>query len=344
LSRTAVWREFSQTLAQRLEAGSRLEIRSTDAGPVVWAYIPKSKGWISRQIDLPRLELRGALLFVALGLLLVVLVGAALLARQLTGPLRRLATLADRFAAGEPPSPEPVGGPLEIRHVQSAFVRLSGSLQAAEQEREAMLAGVSHDLRTPLSRMRFALGLHGEGANPRLIEELERDLDELDELVGQFVAYARSNYEETRTQVDLDALVASVINAHEATASIEWRGASSRTVSLEAGNVRRLVKNLVDNAIRHGKPPVQVSTSQTEWDVTLIVRDSGSGISPADQQAALEPFTQLGAEDAPGSGLGLAIVSRIARRHCGEVSMRQNPDGFEVRVTLVTGLPKDHMA
>ena len=338
LAATPAWRAFSGELSARLGPGTQLEIRSSSAGPVVWVHLPASSGWVTRQIDLPRPELRGRLLGVTLGLLAAVLVGAALLARQLTGPLRRLAGIADRFGAGEPPTHEPVGGPVEIRNVQRAFVRLWDSLQSAEQEREALLAGVSHDLRTPVSRMRFALGLHGEGAPAQLVEELEHDLDELEQIAAQFVAYARSNYEEQSEQIALDTLVSAAVDAasgtRNGTASIDWHGAAARPVTLESANVRRLVTNLIDNALRHGKPPVRVRTEQTAHDVTIVVRDGGSGINAADQRAALEPFVRLGAQDAPGSGLGLAIVERIARRHGGAVSMRQTRDGFEVRVTI----------
>ena len=340
LASSPAWSTFAHALAERLGPGAQLEIRGTEAGPVVWAHLPGAAGWVSRQIDLPRPELRGRLLAIAIGLSTAILAGAALLARQLTGPLRRLAGMADRFGAGEPPSAAPVRGPVEIRNVQRAFVRLWGSLQSAEQEREALLAGVSHDLRTPVSRMRFALGLHGESANPRLIDELERDLDEIEQITGQFMAYARSNYEESRTQVAPDALVGAVVaaagGARGGTPDIEWRGGATTPVILEAANVRRLTGNLIDNAIRHAAPPIRVHTEQTARDVTIVVRDSGPGIRDEDQRAALEPFTRLASPDASGSGLGLAIVNRIAARHGGRVEMRQLADGFEVRVTLAT--------
>ncbi len=336
LAASPVWRTFSEALKSRLGSGTQLEIRGSESGPVIWAHIPGSPGWISRQVDLPRAEMRGTLLALLIGAVAAVLAGAALLARQLTGPMRRLAGFADQFAAGESPGPIPVGGPIEIRHVQQAFLRLWRSLLAAEHEREALLAGVSHDLRTPVGRMRLALGLYGDGAHPRLIEELEHDLNELEHIATQFVTYARSNSEEQSTQVVLDDLIAAVLRARIGQPAIDWIGAASQPVRLEAHNVRRVLENLIDNGLRHGKMPIQVRTEQSELDVTLIVRDAGSGIRPEDHVAALQPFVRFAAEEAPGSGLGLAIVDRIARRHGGRVSMIKAADHFEVRVTFAT--------
>lgn len=336
LAWSPAWRTFSSTVSTRLGPDTRLEIRSGQAGPVVWARLPGSTGWISRQIDLPRPELRGALFLMFGGAVVAVLVGAAWLARQLTVPLRKIARLADRVAAGEAPTDEDVGGPAEIRHVQNAFVRLWRSLRSAEHEREALLAGVSHDLRSPIGRMRLALSLYGEQAEPRLVEELEHDLNELEQFAGQFIAYARSNYEEVSSPAVVDEIVGAAIDARGKDPVIEWHGAAPVPASVEARNVRRAVENLIDNAIRHGVPPISVRTEQKLGQIAIVVRDAGAGIPVEDQEAVLQPFVRLDSRDGGGSGLGLAIVNRIARRHRGSVSMTRGPDGFEVRLTLAT--------
>jgi two-component system osmolarity sensor histidine kinase EnvZ len=360
LSATPAWRTFSKALAARLGPGAQLEIRGSAAGPLVWVHLPNTSGWIVRQLDLPRPELRGKLLAITAGSLAAIFLGAALLARQLTGPLRRLERMAERFAAGEPPEQQPVGGPVEIRNVHNAFVELWRSLEVAGQEREDLLAGVSHDLRTPVSRMRFAVGLHGADAHPRLIEELEHDLTELEQLAGQFIAYARTNYEEARVPRVLDEVVGAAVESAAAAQSavlsaeiqdagrdrssqlgIEWRAGAPAGVALEAANIRRLTDNLIDNALRHGKPPIRVYTAQTDVDVSIVVLDGGPGIPAEHWRTALEPFTRFADRATPGSGLGLAIVNRIARRHGGCVSMRHTSAGFEVRVTLATSPLRD---
>jgi two-component system osmolarity sensor histidine kinase EnvZ len=283
-----------------------------------------------------------------LATLIAILAAAALLARQLTHPLRRLASIADRFAAGEPPEEAPVGGPVEVRHVQQAFLRMSRTLLAAEREREALLAGVSHDLRTPISRMRLAVGLYGEDANPRLLEEIEHDLGELEQAMAQFIAYARSNHAEAGALAVLDEIVSAVIDARRVAqeggaVAIGFEPGAPAALHLETFNVQRVVENLVDNAVRHGRPPVHVRTEQSDLFATLVVRDAGAGIPEEKRQAVLQPFVRLASSDAKsaGSGLGLAIVERIAHRHGGTVTLSNVPGGFEVRVTFSRrpGLP-----
>lgn len=132
----------------------------------------------------------------------------------------------------------------------------------------------------------------------------------------------------------LDDVVRAAIAARADAPSIDCEGGAPRAVNVEKSNVRRLVDNLLENAARHGAPPVRVRTAQTSHDVTLIVTDGGAGIDVEHHATALAPFARLAAADTPGSGLGLAIVERIARRHGGRVAMARTSAGFEVRVTL----------
>jgi two-component system osmolarity sensor histidine kinase EnvZ len=204
----------------------------------------------------------------------------------------------------------------------------------AKPSHDALLAGVSHDLRTPISRLRFALELYGEGATPRLLDEVERELQDLEQAATRFIAYSRSNYEEPFDLTVLDALVASAIRSHRFAGDVTFEPGAPEAVSLQPGNVHALVENLLENARKHGAAPIHVGTSQSADELQLIVRDGGGGIPATGQAAALQPFVRLAEQDAPGSGLGLAIVARVARRHNGRVELRNCADGFEVRVTL----------
>lgn len=197
-----------------------------------------------------------------------------------------------------------------------------------------MLAGVSHDVRTPVSRMRFALELYGESAGRRLLDEVEHELQELEQVASRFVAYARSNYEEPFGLVVLDDLVASAIRSRRFEGDVSFEPGAPRPASLQSGNVRALIDNLLENARKHGAEPVHVKTLQSAGEVQLVVRDGGSGIPATEQRVSLQPFVRLANQDAPGSGLGLAIVARVAKRHNGRVEMQNRADGFEVRVTL----------
>lgn len=208
------------------------------------------------------------------------------------------------------------------------------SLQAAENAREAILAGVSHDMRTPISRARFALELYGDGAGPQLVEEVESNLHELEAAADRFVDYARSNYDEPFTPTSFDTLVQAAIDARTSSGTIEFDAGAPGCMSLQLRNARALIGNVLDNALKHGAPPIRARTRQRGTELVFSVKDSGAGIPPSHHAEVLQPFTRLPASAAPGSGLGLAIVARVARRHGGRVELRNLDDGFEVRVTL----------
>jgi signal transduction histidine kinase len=152
----------------------------------------------------------------------------------------------------------------------------------------------------------------------------------------QFIAYARSNYEEPFDLAVLDELVASAIRSRSFEGGVAFEPGAPVPALLQPGNVHALVEHLLENARKHGATPIHVRTRQSAGEVQLIVRDGGNGIPETDQVAALQPFVRLAEQEAPGSGLGLAIVARVAKRHNGRVEMRNGPDGFEVRATLST--------
>lgn len=371
LARTFIWRTFAGVLEEKLGPGTKLAIRADDEGAIVWAFMPATGRWARWHTELPSDGLRAGVLAMLIGVVAAVLVGGMILARQITGPLRILAKIADRLAAGEqlqaeprqtgplqreplqpeplqpelpraePPRTEPgrcasLRGPREVRRVHEAFQRLCASLRLAEQEREAILAGVSHDMRTPISRLRFALELYGEGATPRLLDEVERELQDLEQAATRFIAYARSNYEEPFDLAVLDTLVTAAIGLHRFEGNVTFEAGAPGPTPLQPGNVHALVENLLENARKHGAAPIYVRTSQSADEVQVIVRDGGSGIAATDHGAALQPFVRLTEQDAPGSGLGLSIVARVAKRHNGRVEMRNWAGGFEVRVTLAS--------
>jgi two-component system osmolarity sensor histidine kinase EnvZ len=337
LAHTLMWRAFADALEEKLGPGTKLAVRADAQGAIVWVRVPSSGRWARWHTRLPSNGLRAGLLATLGAVAAAVLVGGVLLARQITGPLRTLAGIADRFAAGEQPEETPLRGPKEVRHVHEAFLRLRHALLGAEQEREAMLAGVSHDMRTPISRLRFALELYGEGASLRLQDEIGRELQELERAAARFVAYARANYEEPFGPIVLDALVSAAIQMSGAAEVVTFEAGAPRPVPIQSGNVQALVENLLQNAFRHGSAPFHVRTEQSADEVGLIVRDGGGGIPRACHDEALQPFVRLAEQDASGSGLGLAIVARVAKRHGGRVELRNGTGGFEVRVTLSGG-------
>ncbi len=262
-----------------------------------------------------------------LALLVLALAGASFIASRIARPLAEVTRAAGRLGRGEAHQPLAESGPRELRTVAAAFNRMAASLDALERERATVLAGISHDLRTPLSRLRLALEM--SGAQPDIAEGMGADIEEMDRVIGQFLDYARGE-DEARAEGELDALAADVA------AAAARRG---ERVAFHAGGVppfpfaplalRRALGNLVNNALRHAGGAVEVET-RAEGNLAVVeVLDRGPGIPAAEIERLKRPFTRL--DDARGggggSGLGLAIVDRVARAHGGRLELAPREGG-----------------
>jgi two-component system osmolarity sensor histidine kinase EnvZ len=219
--------------------------------------------------------------------------------------------------------------------VQSAFNRMAGDLASMERERAMVLAGISHDLRTPLSRLRLAVEM--SGAEPAAAEGMNADIEEMDQVIGQFLDFARGDAE-LREPVEVDAL-ADEVAGHFARLGRQVRrsGTAGATIPAARMALHRALTNLVENALRYAGGEVEVAASQRGGRVVLEVLDRGPGI-PADEVDRLKrPFTRL--DEARGgrggAGLGLAIVERVARAHGGrfELAAREG-GGLAARLVL----------
>jgi two-component system osmolarity sensor histidine kinase EnvZ len=268
-------------------------------------------------------------------LLALALLGAWFIATAIARPLAALTNAARRLGRGESHEPLPAEGPRELRMVADAFNRMARDLESMERERAMVLAGISHDLRTPLARLR--LGLEMLGGERATAEGMVADIDEIDAVIGQFLDFAREANEEQGVR-DLEALAAEVVEGYAR------RG---RQVALERGGVpplrfaqmalRRAIANLIDNALRHAGEPVLVRTRRERGAALLEVLDRGPGIPPTEAERLKRPFTRLDAarSGVGGSGLGLAIVERVARAHGGRLDLLpREGGGLLARLTL----------
>lgn len=259
--------------------------------------------------------------------LLLALLGAFLIARQVTHPLKLLAQAARKLGQGDTPQPLPEQGAEEVIAVSCAFNQMSSDLAANERERMLVLAGISHDLRTPLSRVRLAAEMSGDES---LRSGLILDVEQMDAVIHQFLDYARLDEIEVAQMTDLNALVREVAQRFEAAA---------QSVSLELQPVavfparplllRRALANLLDNAIKYGGGEITVRLYSEAGKVVLTVSDRGVGIPCEQFEAVKRPFIRLDAarSDVTGSGLGLAIVERAARLHQGAFHLEQRDGG-----------------
>jgi two-component system osmolarity sensor histidine kinase EnvZ len=260
-----------------------------------------------------------------LALLALALAGAWLIASRIAGPLAALTRAAGRLGRGEPHQPLAEEGPRELRTVAAAFNRMASDLQSMERERAMVLAGISHDLRTPLSRLRLAL----EMTEDEHTDGMVTDIEEMDAVIGQFLDFARGETEAKKSG-RLDELGAEVA---------EHYARLGKKVTLSAGRVppvpfsrmavRRAITNLVDNALRYAGEPIELRTAACTGGVAIEVLDRGPGIPESEAERLKRPFTRLDSARSGrgGSGLGLAIVERVARAHGGTLKLEPRPGG-----------------
>ena len=255
-------------------------------------------------------------LFLVLALLaLAVGVGAYPVVRRLTSRLERLQAGVESLAAGELSARVKVEGSDEVARLAASFNRAAGRIEELVGVHKSLLANASHELRTPLARIRMAVELMKENADPKRKAELEQDIAELDALIDEILLASRLdalNELEIDERVDLLALAAEECARYDAAAL----HGQSVTVRGDPRLLRRMIRNLLENAKRHGAPPIEVRVSRAENGAQIVVCDRGPGVPEAERERVFEPFYRSG--ERQGAGLGLALVRQIARRHGGE--------------------------
>lgn len=319
-------------LHQQLGKQTRLGI-GRNGLPGVWVSfaIGEDDYWV--RIPRERLERPAALQWIGWGTLALVLslIAAYLTVSHLNRPLKALAKAAGEIGQGRTPAPVSETGAMEIQAVARAFNQMSQDLQRLDQDRAIILAGISHDLRTPLARLR--LGTEMSQADEALKEGMRADIEEMDRTIGQFLDFARVSGDgggEAMQPTRLSALAEELVEqygrlGHRIEASIE----ETPELKLRRQALRRVLANLIDNALRHAGPEIEIHTCSEGNSVIAEVLDRGPGI-PFDQADRLkQPFTQLeqARSGAQGSGLGLAIVDRVVRSHGGSLDLLPRPGG-----------------
>ena len=265
----------------------------------------------------------------------IVLFGvAALFMRNQVRGIRRLAAAAEAFGVGRDIPPIRPEGATEVRQAATAFNRMQDRIRRFLAQRTEMLAGVSHDLRTPLTRLRLALAmLPGDAAWQRDVAEMTEDVEEMERMIAGYLSFARGEGMEQATEVNLSAMLEDIAAAARrgGGAPVEVAAPETLTVSLRAGAVRRAITNLVDNARRHASR-VLVSAEPRGQAIVVNVDDDGPGIPAERRESVFRPFES---GSSGGTGLGLTIARDIARAHGGDISLEDSPlGGLRARVRL----------
>jgi two-component system osmolarity sensor histidine kinase EnvZ len=264
--------------------------------------------------------------------------GGWLFARKQNKPLKRLQKAAVTVSKGKFPDPLPLSGSTEIVEVTHAFNQMAQSMKQLEQDRALLMAGISHDLRTPLTRIRLASEMMVED-DQYLKDGIVSDIEDMDAIIKQFIAYVRHDQEAIREPFPINQLIQEIQQQESnRQGEIEVELTSCPDIPIQHVAIKRVLSNLVENAFRYGHGWVKISSFEQGHYVGFCVEDNGPGIDMNKVDDLFQPFTQGDtARGSVGSGLGLAIIKRIIDRHNGKVSLANRAEGGLIARVL---LPK----
>ena len=246
---------------------------------------------------------------------------------------RHLYTLADKareVGQGRDPVRLPETGPLELRQLTAAFNRMAEEVRSLLENRTVLLSGISHDLRTPITRIKLALSML-EGADPDLVARMERDLDEMNRLISDMLAFARALKMEDLAECDLNRLLDDLAAQAGRLGPVLWESGAPCPARVGEAALRRVVGNLLENARRYGSgEPVTLTLARVGGEMRIGVLDRGPGIPAEQREAVFRPFYRLEqsrSREEGGSGLGLAIVRQLVDAYGWRIELSDREGG-----------------
>ncbi|MGV8934958.1 MAG: ATP-binding protein [Gallionellaceae bacterium] len=332
--------------ALQTRTGKATHARKSDFGKP-WYWFELSSGDKQLSIGFPedRLGVQSplALLLIVAATIALTFITSIILARRIVRPLQTLAMAARRVGQGGTPDKLAEDGVLELAELAHTFNNMAQQVQALLANRTTLLAGISHDLRTPLARMRLAVEMLPHNTEPKTVSRLKNDIEEMNRLIGEFLAFSRGLEKELPRPCDLPVLLRGLVEdvAGEA-AKIELQPAQECLRSLGQMALRRIVSNLLSNAVRYGSgKEIKLEYDCMEDSIVIRILDRGPGI-PADEiENVFRPFYRLESSRnaiTGGSGLGLAIAKQLAEVNGWYLELLAREDGgTEARLTI----PKD---
>ncbi len=313
---------FGSSLLLKTEPKTRdLWIRFPVRGQLYWLVLPRHRIHLLFPLDL--------LIWVALGLIIAI-IGAYLVIFRLNRQLHKVLEAARSIGRGETPGDLAETGPDEIRDLSRGFNQMAEGLQKLDSERRLMLAGISHDLRTPLTRLRIGIELADNAVEPALCHGMIHDIEDMDSILMQFLDYARDGSEEAPQLADFNQIVVDVCQRYEVSGkSIKTELDDFPPFKFRKLAIRRMLSNLIDNAIRYGGQEIEVVTQNKKNRIVLKVMDRGPGIRNVPPNQLIKPFVRNDSSrgNQTGAGLGLTIADRVARMHGGGLSLSNRHGG-----------------
>ena len=314
-----------------LKLGGESEVRITQGNPyLVWVKPPQDPSvWVTipmlshGESDISPLTIY----LLVIGILSVA--GGWIFVRRLNKPLQALQHAAIDVGRGNIPPPLEAQGSTELMAVTQAFNQMAKGIKQLEDDRALLTAGISHDLRTPLTRIRLATEMLPE-AQDWLKEGIVNDIEDMNAIIDQFIDYARYDTEEIKENTDLNSLIIELAQARhiEEKHHIALKLNDIPLLDLRRVAMKRVIDNIIENAFRYGSDNIVISTfyNRNEKRVYCKIRDFGPGIPAAELEHVFMPFAQGDkARSTSGSGLGLSIIRRIVEAHDGGVELRNHP-------------------
>ena len=331
LAETREYSMLSRSMSKELNGSARVRISQTD--PLVyWVEAPQAPGYWVR-VPLTGLQENNLkfLTFYLSSIGFLSVLGGWLFARHLNRPLKALQQAAVKVGVGDFSTKLEEQGSTEVIEVTRAFNQMSRGIAALENDRRLLMAGVSHDLRTPLTRIRLATEMMSDDED-YLREGIIHDIEDMNAIIDQFIEYLRHHKREELALEDLNAIVAEVVEAEQKHhRSITFKeNPSIHDVPVSMVAIKRVVTNMIENAIRYSQGDIEVETrlSSNKKFAMVVVNDQGPGIPESELETVFEPFKQGdAARGSEGSGLGLAIIKRIVDMHGGKVQLLNRPEG-----------------
>lgn len=337
--RDAVHYPFRSTEMSAL-LGGPAEVRISQGDEYLfWIRPPQAPTW---WVKIPLLGLKepnlSPLIFVLMILGILSVAGGWLFVRQLNRPLKSLENAAEDVGRGKFPELLIERGTTEIVAVTQAFNHMSRGIKQLEQDRNLLMAGISHDLRTPLTRIRLASEMMSE-EDEFLKEGIDSDIDDMNNIIDQFIDYIRHDNNDQAEIEDLNVLVSEVVHSESPeNRHVIFNEDNNIQIPLRYNAFKRVVANLIQNALRYSDNDVELATGidKNKKFAFLTVSDTGPGIPDADIERLFQPFTQGDlARGTEGSGLGLAIIKRIVDGHGGRVILsNRESGGLQAKVLL----------
>lgn len=262
---------------------------------------------------------------------------ALIMVRQASRRLRGLAEKARDVGQGRDPERLPETGALELRELTAAFNRMAEEVRGLLENRTVLLSGISHDLRTPITRLRLALSML-EGADPAMVARMERDLDEMNRLISDMLAFARALKMDDLVDCDLNRLLDEMASQATSLGPVEWQPGKACIARVGEAALRRVLSNLLENARRYGGDnAVTLTLVQITGEIRIGVQDRGPGIPENQREAVFRPFYRLDvsrSKEAGGSGLGLAIVRQLVDAYGWRIELTER-EGGGLTATLI---------